>query len=105
MHLNGILMACHYMIVFICMSLCFILRATVKAYVLKSIMKARNGFRKLEALCTACVRVVVQCMICGFVCLTVNCFSSCFIMAQGKSKRQRTFLELRLQTVSLVSNL
>lgn len=43
-------------------------------------------------------------MMCGFVCLIINCFSSCFIMAQGESGRQRTFLELSLQTVSLVSN-
>lgn len=43
-------------------------------------------------------------MIRGLVCLIINCFSSCFIMAQGESRRQRTFLELSLQTVSLVSN-
>lgn len=76
----------------------------MKAYVRKSIMIPQNGFRKLDKP-LQCVCAVVQYMSCGFVCLSVNCFSSCFIMAQGESRRQRTFLELRLQTVSLVSNL
>lgn len=52
-----------------------------------------------------CVCAVVQYRLCCFVYLTVNCFSFCFIIAQGESRRQRTFLELRQQTVSLVSNL
>lgn len=53
--------------------------------------------------CTAYVQLYS--MLSVVLCLAVNCFSSCFIMAQGESRRQRTFLELRLQTVSLVSNL
>ena len=77
----------------------------MKAYIFKSIMRPQNGFRKKNKTnhCTLCV--AVQCKICGFGCLTVNCFSFCFIIAQGESRRQRAFLELRKQTVSLVSNL
>lgn len=52
-----------------------------------------------------CAHPVVRRALCGLVPLAVNCFSSRFIMAQGESRRQRTFLERRLQTASLVSNL
>lgn len=37
---------------------------------------------------------------CVSVRLIINCFSSRFIMARGESTRRRTFLELRLQSVS-----
>lgn len=41
-------------------------------------------------------RAVVQSMTCGFVCLTENCFSSCFIMAQGeKQKTENIFRTLK----------
>lgn len=74
------------------------------AYALKYLMRHQNDFRKLDKP-LKCACAVVQHALCGFVCLAVNCFASCFIMAQGESRRQRTFLERRLQTVSLVSNL
>lgn len=44
----------------------------------------------------ACMHAVYDLRLCA----PHHRFSSCFIMAHGERRRQRTFLELRLQTVS-----
>lgn len=61
----------------------------MKTCVSESIMRPSNDLDKP----LHCAHARVQYVICGFVCLAVNCFSSRFIMAQGENRRQRTFLD------------